>query len=138
MARNDELVEAALSAYRTAEPRRRRDPFADARLTQIAGERAARAATPWYRRLLVTHPAPAFVTSALALALLVLPGGAPATIERSAAPLVMADMNVASPTPAVAAPMGDAAAPDLLPALLATAAVAGALEGVRRLRAARG
>jgi len=131
----DGRFEAAVAAYRAAEPRRRRSPFADPRLAQIAEARAARGLTPWYRRLLVLHPAPAFATSALALLLLVLPAHPAANVERSAAPLAGADMGVASPAPLTSVAAETSPSPDLLPALLAAAAVAGVLEGIRRVRA---
>lgn len=134
-------IDPYLAAYRAVEPRRRRSPFGDPRLARIAAERATRAATPWYRRLLLNHPAPAFASSALTLALLLAPAGSPMVAERSGAPVVMDDVLqiAASPltTPDIAA-VPETAGPELLPTLLAVAAVASALEGIRRLRAARG
>lgn len=145
MERHDE-IEPYLAAYRAREARRWRSPFTDPRIAQIAADRAARAATPWYRRLLVHHPAPAFASSALALALLVAPAALPSAApmaERAGAPTVMGDMTEPA---AVASPLMESITDasvatgtiELLPALLAAAAVAGALEGVRRIRATRG
>lgn len=87
---DDPRLDAAFDAYRTSEPARTRDPFADPRLGAIAGERARRLATPWYRRL-AGAPAPAFAGAALALLVAVSPVALPgeSTLER-ALPLVSA------------------------------------------------
>jgi hypothetical protein len=145
MERPDE-IDPYLAAYRASEPRRRRSPFGDPRLAQIAEERAAQAATPWYRRLLLRHPAPAFASSALALALLLVPVTKPVVMpmaERAGAPASAGDMlSSAMDAPPLigsdSTAMSGPSAPELLPTLLAMTAVAGVLEGVRRLRATRG
>lgn len=71
-------------AYRAAEPRRRRDPFADRRLATVAAGRANRHASP-LRRFLATSPlaplAPALLAAGLLLAPLQPSAPAPVVME---------------------------------------------------------
>jgi hypothetical protein len=131
-------LEAAFDVYRTLEPVRVRDPFADPRLAAIAAERARRATTPWYRRIALA-PAPVFAGATLALVLALAPAGLPLTEQARTTGILASPALDAVPLPADAATPLAGAAPEHAaetPRLLLLG-LAGALAGLGLRRLAR-
>ena len=134
----EQELDAALSAYRHREPRRKRSPFGHPQFALIAAERRARAAAPFYRRW-IAHPAPAFAASALALFLLFAPGAPLPVVERAelptmvmgAAPTTMTGVVADEPVATPSAPME---ASDLILLVIAATAATAGLRSLRRTR----